>query len=721
MRVGEVEPHAQTILHPGEGGERLAVVRGHRATQLRRQVGQRRDADLRQRRRLFVFQQAQANIPTLALGMCDDQPAAFATFDRVRLPVAKALAAIDQNRPLLDADASGDLAANRPSFAGNTASASRSPTTQLHVPRPSTQMLAVHPLIDRLGTDTHRRIMTVIPFQPPGDLLRRPASRQTDTHHFAQRRVIKLVTPVGFTASLTGRAVCRHVVVAAISVDVAGQLPADGRSMSANTAGDLGVGEAGLVHVGDLVTFVRGKLTVRHRRIPWKKEVVGTLNLPQTPRCLFFACRVLRFGIESALYVSPSIWSLPSESPKSLADSYPGYTQLMSFVGDVNEYGSVLTQQQHAKFLGAVEQYRRDINAKSSSIRYQSELRESYYHVQESFYGLASSVDEYQKSLQFEASKGDGLTPFERRMDSFIRGIPGAVAEPFVATADAIANTATAVGPFNIATEWSYTFSNGGLLDRTDKMNAVAAKEGYGWFGRQYISGAYAAADAIGVKSIDDGFHMQGTEYINGNFYSRDMGLLESAGSVATGSLQFVGTGLAGIDGLNAIGSFGKSFLQISTRKVFEAAPSRGVGAADDLVIDSYGILRRRSDIPGQAHHLNQNAAFQSLIPRSEGVSIKLEGNAITGVGTQHYIAHESMESFWDIYRRGGMDAGNLPTISLYNRSLYNGLQEAGLSPEEALRAVRAAKAQQLREGLRGSDFVPRLPNRINQVPRGGN
>ena len=232
---------------------------------------------------------------------------------------------------------------------------------------------------------------------------------------------------------------------------------------------------------------------------------------------------------------------------------------------------------------------------------------------------------------------------------------------------------------------------------------------------------AYAAADAIGVKSIDDGFHMQGTEYINGNFYSRDMGLLESAGSVATGSLQFVGTGLAGIDGLNAIGSFGKSFLQISTRKVFEAAPSRGVGAADDLVIDSYGILRRRSDIPGQAHHLNQNAAFQSLIPRSEGVSIKLEGNAITGVGTQHYIAHESMESFWDIYRRGGMDAGNLPTISLYNRSLYNGLQEAGLSPEEALRAVRAAKAQQLREGLRGSDFVPRLPNRINQVPRGGN
>jgi RHS repeat-associated protein len=148
-------------------------------------------------------------------------------------------------------------------------------------------------------------------------------------------------------------------------------------------------------------------------------------------------------------------------------------------------------------------------------------------------------------------------------------------------------------------------------------------------------------------------------------------------------------------------------------------APIRGAGAADDLVIDSYGVLRRRSDIPGQAHHLNQDAAFRSRIAQREGASVKLEGNALTGVGTPHYNAHESMESFWDIYRRGGMDARNLPTNSQYNRALYNGLQESGLSPADALRAVQAAKAQQLRAGLRGSDLVPRLPGRINQVPRG--
>jgi len=147
--------------------------------------------------------------------------------------------------------------------------------------------------------------------------------------------------------------------------------------------------------------------------------------------------------------------------------------------------------------------------------------------------------------------------------------------------------------------------------------------------------------------------------------------------------------------------------------------PIRGAGAADNPVIDSCGVLRRRSDIPGQTHHLNQDAAFRSRIAQNDGVAIKLEGNAFTDVGAPHYNAHESKESFWDIYRRGGMDAGNLPTNRQYNRVLYNGLQESGLTPAKALRAVQAAKAQQIRARLRGTDLVPQLPGRINQVPRG--
>lgn len=136
------------------------------------------------------------------------------------------------------------------------------------------------------------------------------------------------------------------------------------------------------------------------------------------------------------------------------------------------------------------------------------------------------------------------------------------------------------------------------------------------------------------------------------------------------------------------------------------------------ISIDGYGTLSRRADIPGQAHHLNQNAAFRDVIPLSDGVSVKLRGNAFSEAGSPHYNAHESMESFWGIFRRGGMDVNNLPTNSQYNRALYNGLQESGLSPAEELRAVQAAKRQQLDAGLRGRDLVPRLPGRINQTPR---
>ncbi len=170
--------------------------------------------------------------------------------------------------------------------------------------------------------------------------------------------------------------------------------------------------------------------------------------------------------------------------------------------------------------------------------------------------------------------------------------------------------------------------------------------------------------------------------------------------------------------GFGLLGFSGNLAGLSSFRNADEFGNASSENATQQIVFGAYGVLRHGTDIPGQAHHLNQDAAFRSRIPRCEGVSAKLEGNAFTDVGTPHYNAHESMESFWDIYRRGGMAAGNLPTNSQYNRALYNGLQESGLSAAEALRAVQAAKAQQLSAGLRGSDLVPKLPGRLNQVAR---
>ena len=70
-----------------------------------------------------------------------------------------------------------------------------------------------------------------------------------------------------------------------------------------------------------------------------------------------------------------------------------------------------------------------------------------------------------------------------------------------------------------------------------------------------------------------------------------------------------------------------------------------------DLVIESNRILKTRKDIPGQAHHLNQAAAYRERIPPSLGTSIKLEGNIFVNPDAPHTQAHVSVEAFWDRYR----------------------------------------------------------------------
>lgn len=60
----------------------------------------------------------------------------------------------------------------------------------------------------------------------------------------------------------------------------------------------------------------------------------------------------------------------------------------------------------------------------------------------------------------------------------------------------------------------------------------------------------------------------------------------------------------------------------------------------NSTVVDEYGILKNDKSISGQAHHLNQNAAYRDVIPPEKGVSVKLEGNAFTQPGTPHYDAH---------------------------------------------------------------------------------
>jgi hypothetical protein len=133
-----------------------------------------------------------------------------------------------------------------------------------------------------------------------------------------------------------------------------------------------------------------------------------------------------------------------------------------------------------------------------------------------------------------------------------------------------------------------------------------------------------------------------------------------------------------------------------------------------DILIDSYKNMRNNPDVTGQAHHLNQDAAFRDVIPKNDGLCVELEGNAFRDVGSAHYSAHENLESFWNNFRSKGDLYGDTPKISDYNSALYDSLRAAGLSDAQAKVAVQNAVKQQSQYGLVGDSFVPRIPGRIN-------
>ena len=140
----------------------------------------------------------------------------------------------------------------------------------------------------------------------------------------------------------------------------------------------------------------------------------------------------------------------------------------------------------------------------------------------------------------------------------------------------------------------------------------------------------------------------------------------------------------------------------------------KGASETDDILIQRHGTLKNNKDIPGQSHHLNQDAAFRDVIPREEGMAIKLEGNIFTDIGSPHYNAHKSMEEFWSKYRKAGELYGSQPQMVEYNKALYEALQNTGLSKEQSIQAMREAVKQQLDYGLSSKMDVPRIPGKIN-------
>lgn len=98
-------------------------------------------------------------------------------------------------------------------------------------------------------------------------------------------------------------------------------------------------------------------------------------------------------------------------------------------------------------------------------------------------------------------------------------------------------------------------------------------------------------------------------------------------------------------------------------------------------------------------------------------MSVGMWGDAITEPGTPHYVFHQSLEQFWDPYRNNGGHEGRIPTNAMYSEALQRALQSAGRSPEEASYLARQAATQRAKYGLRETDPVSRVPNRLERIP----
>lgn len=91
---------------------------------------------------------------------------------------------------------------------------------------------------------------------------------------------------------------------------------------------------------------------------------------------------------------------------------------------------------------------------------------------------------------------------------------------------------------------------------------------------------------------------------------------------------------VANLSGLNS---------RVNVTNLKESADIKDRGS-DDILIDSYKNLRKNKEVVGQAHHLNQDAAFRDVIPKNDGGAVKLEGNIRTQINSPHYNAHKSLE-----------------------------------------------------------------------------
>src|SRR5262245_30985858 len=104
------------------------------------------------------------------------------------------------------------------------------------------------------------------------------------------------------------------------------------------------------------------------------------------------------------------------------------------------------------------------------------------------------------------------------------------------------------------------------------------------------------------------------------------------------------------------------------------------------------------------AVHLNQQAAFGSIIPRLDGVAV-----VFSEAEERAFAA--AFASFWLPFQSGGPRAGTRPTNKEYGAALLRALEAAGCKAADARIIAGLAALERHRHGLDESAPVPELPS----------
>lgn len=81
---------------------------------------------------------------------------------------------------------------------------------------------------------------------------------------------------------------------------------------------------------------------------------------------------------------------------------------------------------------------------------------------------------------------------------------------------------------------------------------------------------------------------------------------------------------------------------------------------AHNICFGTYGSMPSRKGF--QRHHVNQDKAFDSVIPRKDGLTIYLQGGTNV-VGSVHYRFHQSLNRLWKPYCTFGIKLTVRPLV----------------------------------------------------------